>query len=619
MSSTEPAPRILQRLVFPSDIADASLALYVHDGAAVAESAGDTATVRGGHVASFASYFNAFPASYWQHHTSIGSVTLRLRTTGSGTVTVMRSDATGRPSEVESLAVTGATDVSLTAPLSGFDDGGWLWLDVDATSDLELAGRWETTASRERTGKVSIGITTFNKPDFCVETLRRLASSVELLGELDRVFVIDQGTEHVSDEPGFDEAQQALGERLRIVRQPNLGGSGGFARAMLESVRREESGYVLLLDDDVEVRPESILRALEFARSARTETIVGGHMFDMGHRTVLHAFSEVVEPEAFMWGPRDRAHERHDFGGANLRDVPWLHRREESDFNGWWMCLIPTSVVRELGLALPVFIKWDDAEYGLRAKAAGVPTVSLPGAALWHVAWVDKDDTIDWQAYFHARNRLIVALLHSDRPRGGSLIDEYRKQDLKHLLSLQYYPVTLRMRALRDVLEGPDTLHAAMPVRLGEVRALASEFPEMRPWAPGKAPAPRNGRAEYPPTDGKGPRGLALVLFTLPALLRHWFSRTPPTLRERPDVELRSRDATWWRLPRMNSVLVHSATGSGAYWYVRDRAAFRRLLRESIRMNRTIRRRWGELQRTYRDRADEIVSPGAWEGTFGQS
>ncbi len=52
----------------------------------------------------------------------------------------------------------------------------------------------------------------------------------------------------------------------------------------------------------------------------------------------------------------------------NLRNTPWLHRRVDVDYNGWWMCLIPTAVIKEIGLSLPLFLKWDDAEYGLRAN-----------------------------------------------------------------------------------------------------------------------------------------------------------------------------------------------------------------------------------------------------------
>lgn len=618
MTAPRHAASTLQSVVAPVDHVEQSLPLYVATPGAVEVVGRERFRVRAGGSASFQSYFNAFPASYWQHSTSVGSVTLTLRTVGGGTVSLWRSDASGAAVEVESRPVSGETEQAFDVVLGGFDEGGWLWFEASAgEGGLELSGAWSTGASPVSDGLVSIGITTFNKPDFCVETLGRLGASESLLREIDRVFVIDQGTRLVSEEPGFTEAAGVLGDRLAVVRQANLGGSGGFSRAMAESLDRERSGFVLLLDDDVEVEPESILRAVRFARFCSEPTIVGGHMFDMGKRTVLHAFSEVVNRGPFMWGPPDRAHERHDLGESGLPSESWLHRREVSDFNGWWMCLVPTSVVRELGLALPVFIKWDDAEYGLRAKAAGVSTVSLPGVALWHVAWVDKDDTIDWQAYFHARNRLIVALLHSDRPRGGSLISEYQKQDVKHLLSLQYYPVTLRLRALRDVLDGPGGLHEAMPVRLAEVRELAAEFPEMRLWAPGEAPEPRDGRVEYPPTDGKGPRGLALVFFTLPRVLRHWFSRTPPSLAERPHVQISKRDATWWRLPGFDSVLIDSVERNGAYWYVRDRAAFRRLLWESVKMNRRVKRRWDELQHAYREDARRFTSPGAWERTFG--
>ena len=76
------------------------------------------------------------------------------------------------------------------------------------------------------------------------------------------------------------------------------------------------------------------------------------------------------------------------------------------DYNAWWMCLIPRSVAEDLGLPLPLFIKWDDAEYGLRARSRGYRTATVPGIAIWHMSFLEKDDTSDWQAYFHYRNRL---------------------------------------------------------------------------------------------------------------------------------------------------------------------------------------------------------------------
>ena len=44
---------------------------------------------------SFATYFNAFPASYWRRWSTLTSVVLRVELTGSARVDVYRSKATG--------------------------------------------------------------------------------------------------------------------------------------------------------------------------------------------------------------------------------------------------------------------------------------------------------------------------------------------------------------------------------------------------------------------------------------------------------------------------------------------------------------------------------------------
>jgi galactofuranosylgalactofuranosylrhamnosyl-N-acetylglucosaminyl-diphospho-decaprenol beta-1,5/1,6-galactofuranosyltransferase len=64
---------------------------------------------------------------------------------------------------------------------------------------------------------------------------------------------------------------------------------------MDETVRAGRSDYVLLLDDDVVSEPEGITRAVAFADLAPNATIVGGHMFDLYDRAVLHSVGEGVE------------------------------------------------------------------------------------------------------------------------------------------------------------------------------------------------------------------------------------------------------------------------------------------------------------------------------------
>ena len=582
------------------------------------------ARIVAGRRVSFGTYFNAFPASYWQHWTNVREVRLTVRTEGPATILVYRSNGSGVQQRIDAADVSGTSEIAFDVALTQFNDGGWIWFDLVAgdTKATFLGAEWTTEQAPVRTGKASLGITTFNKPDYCVKTLRALADAPEVLALVDRIFLVDQGTRIVAEEDGFEDVVARLGETLQVIRQPNLGGSGGFSRSMLETLRRPESDFVQLLDDDVQIEPESLLRSITFGRFTTSPTIVGAHMFDLLDRPKLHAWAEVVDEGPFMWRALYQETLPHDFSVVNLRQSPMLHMRMDADYNGWWMCLIPTEVIRSVGLSLPAFIKWDDAEYCLRAGRAGFPTVSLPGAALWHVSWVGKDDTIDWQAYFHARNRIVAGLLHSRVKRGGTLIRHSRRVDLKHLMQMQYYPATLRIRALRDVLSGPGHMAENIGTALPEALALRAEFPETVTH-PDTGPLLRSsrGRLTFPRfrrNESDQPGGLRLMLFTARTLVSHWFHQPAPHNVDRPEVELSKADAEWWRVPAYDSALVSTADGAGKNVYTRDRAKFRALLSESVRLHARLRREWPKLQRAYREALPGLVSEESWQKIFGE-
>ncbi len=625
---------VLQNVIFPGDGDPEVLPLYIdhetlptadgpHIASAPASQPGDvlgrqSARVPARDSRSFGTYFNAFPAAYWRHWTNVRHVRLMVRSTGSGTVHLHRSDALGRPQQVAVHRVTGDATTSFDLDLEHHDDGGWIWFDLVAEDEHVVlnAAEWTTEHEPARTGKASLGITTFDKPEYCVETLRALASSPDVLPLLDQIFLIDQGSRLVAEHEGYDAVSESLGDTLQVIRQDNLGGSGGFARAMQEALRRPESDFVQLVDDDVRLEPEALRRSIVFARYTTEPTIIGGHMFDLMARSTLHGWAEVVDEVPFAWRDKNADRMPHDFAVASLRRSSFLHARMDADYNGWWMCLIPLDAIREVGLALPAFIKWDDAEFCLRAGEAGFRTVSLPGVALWHVSWVNKDDMIDWQAYFHARNRVVAALLHSRAPRGGRLLVHSRRVDLKHLMMMQYYPVALRARALRDVLAGPRQLRESLATSMPAARALASDFPETAVHRDDSTiDRPRTGRRRYSQAP-KSPEGMRLRWLTLSTLVTNWFHSPAPENITRPEPEFRKQDALWWRLGRVDSALIETADSSGKRLYIRDRQKHRAMLRESVRLHAELRRRWPELQKQYRDALPELVSSTSWQQIF---
>lgn len=643
----EDGHRIAARVIFPVDGDRDIMALYIDRGEADRASGRQISPddilgrhslrVRADESVSLGSYFNAFAASYWKRWTVVCTVRLVVQTSGVGTVTVYRSTGRGHQMRVQAVRVAGEQQRTvLDLPLNTFGDGGWYWFDLSASQgDLVLhEAVWWVPSSGRPHRSATIATTTLNKTEYIVANMNAMADDPDLLAVVDQILVVDHGSQKVVEADGFAEVSARLGGRLEVIEQPNLGGSGGFARGQYEASVRGISDYVILMDDDISIEPETVIRMVTFADMCTVPTLVGGHMFDLLNRSVLHTFGEIVD--RVTWVPSLPKHNQylgHNFARRGLRETTWLHTRVDVDYNGWWCCLIPVEVIRKIGLSLPLFIKWDDAEYGLRALKAGYPTVSLPGAAVWHISWADKDDLVGWQAYFHNRNRIITALIHQDNPR--EMIKNAEINDLKHLVSMQYYTVTGRLMGERDVLAGPERLHDLLGTRIGDVRAMAKDFddstlkpdyedyPPAPPTRPGKTIRPRHQatsewriNADLAADEERPVSRPKLVQMGLKALVRQ-FKRLPDGAHDAPQTTVVHLDNQWWKVAQFDSALVTNAEGTGIAWYRRQPKLMKQLLAESVRNYARILRNWDALAARYQAALPTITSFAAWEKTFG--
>src|SRR5882757_3195954 len=578
---------------------------------------------------SFASYFNAFPASYWRRWTTLESVELRLAVDAECRIDIYRSKADGSQIHVRGTVLGGRA----AAPGSGvhqgrflldlqpFEDGGWYWFDL--TTDDEpvtlLEASWYAPVDAPGQANVAIGICTYNRPDDCVAALAALGEDKLVRDGIGAVIVADQGNQKIKDAGGFGAAAEVLGDRLRIHDQPNLGGSGGFSRGMHEALTSTDCEQILLMDDDIVIEPDSVLRAIAFSRFAEYPMIVGGQMLNLQARSHLHTMGEVVDRYKFMWQAAPNVTYDHDFAKYPLRHATKsvkLHRRIDVDYNGWWMCLIPRVIAEKLGLPLPLFIKWDDAEYGLRAQKAGHPTASLPGVAIWHMPWSDKDDATDWQAYFHLRNRLVVAALHSPYRHGGAMFRHSLKSTLKHLMSLEYSTVALQELAMHDFAEGPRALFDQLPVALGEVRKRRAEFPDGQVLASAKdLPLPsmdrvRASRFLKPPTNP------ITIGATLISGLIHNVVPVQPEHHKRPQLNVAAQDARWFLMARLDGATVGTADGRGVAYRKRDPRVFWKLLGTAVGNHLRLAREFPRLRRMYRDGLPELTGPKNWTRVY---
>jgi galactofuranosylgalactofuranosylrhamnosyl-N-acetylglucosaminyl-diphospho-decaprenol beta-1,5/1,6-galactofuranosyltransferase len=561
---------------------------------------------------SFATYFNAFPASYWRRWSTLETVVLRVELTGSARIDVYRSKATGARITVGGSAASSVTEFEID--LHPFEDGGWIWFDVttDTKVTVHSAG-WYAPSPAPGRANIAVGIPTFNRPSDCVSALAALTSDPLVDDVIGAVIVTDQGTRKARDHSGFDAAAAPLGNRLTIHDQPNLGGSGGYSRVMYEALKNTDCEQILFMDDDIRIEPDSILRALALNRFAKTPTLIGGQMLNLQEPSHLHVMGEVVDRENFMWTNAPFTEYDHNFAKYPLADEESLrskalHRRIDVDYNGWWMCMIPRSVAEELGQPLPLFIKWDDADYGLRAAEHGYGTVTMPGTAIWHMAWSDKDDAIDWQAYFHLRNRLVVASLHWDGPIKG-LLGSSLKATIKHLLCLEYSTVAIQNRAMADFLAGPEHIFSILESALPEVRAMREQYPDavVLPGAT-SLPAPSGRRKVHRP-----PVSLPAIAIRLSRGILHQLRREDPAHHERPQLNVATQDARWFLLCKVDGVTVTTADGRGVVYRQRDRAKMFELLRQSLRQHLTLARKFNRMRRVYREALPVLSSKQKWE------
>lgn len=565
---------------------------------------------------SFATYFNAFPASYWRRWSTLQSVVLRVELTGSGRVDLYRTKATGARITIGGAEFSGEP-VEFEIGLDPFEDGGWIWFDIttDSAVTLQHAG-WYAPVPAPGRADVAVGIPTFNRPADCVNALAALTSDPLVDKVIGAVIVSDQGTSKATDHPGFDAAAAALGSRLSVHNQPNLGGSGGYSRVMYEALNNTDCEQILFMDDDIRIEPDSVLRALAMNRFAKSPTLVGGQMLNLQEPSHLHVMGEVVDQANFMWTNAPNTEYDHDFAKYPLVDEDdrstMLHRRVDVDYNGWWMCMIPRRVAEELGQPLPLFIKWDDADYGLRAAEHGYGTVTLPGAAIWHMAWSDKDDAIDWQAYFHLRNRLVVSALHWDGKVTG-LVASHLKATLKHLLCLEYSTVAIQNKAMDDFLAGPEHIFSILESALPDVRAMRQHYPDAV-VLPGATALP-------PPSDRRRkkiriPTSLPAIGFRLARGVAHQLTHHDPVHHQRPELNVATQDARWFVLCKVDGVTVTTADGRGVVYRQRDRAKMFELLRASLKRQVRLIRKYNRMRRVYREALPAMTSQQKWESVL---
>lgn len=541
---------------------------------------------RGHPVSELFFWHTVFPATRWRQVGGIKDVTLTV--TGRGYVRLFaktQSDTTTLVSEVDLTDSNEFWEHTFDSKLYE-----WLWVEV-ADPCLITQVRWST--SREvHLPLVTVVMPTFNREtDALTQASRFLDNSM-----VGHVVVIDQArTLHLNEE--FSKLRNDNPERLVFIQQANLGGSGGYARGMNESMRWPEHA-VLNSDDDAQLPPESLRRMLvaqALAAQNGQKVVIGTAMFSAETPTHLISGAEAVDFSNFMWGPADDIGGPIDISQQQKDALPAFALKKKPNYSGWWGTLLPPGAVASVGLPAPYFIKWDDAEYGLRAQKMGYQFLTLPGVGVWHPTWGAKSTVGSWMSLPLHRNRLVTAAAYGASRK--VVWDSFIHQ-VKHILSLQYIPAELWAAGIEQMRKGPS---AWLGYDLQQVRAKAQNIIDKEVLHTSKKSSKRSVEKESLRRD---------VFAAVTGLIRPSRSQ-PKTVRVVPADSLSWRDGIG-----ADVVVLTDSEGQITGEMRRRPSRAVPLLLRTIEQHIHLAFRWHALQREYRTALPQVVTRGYWLRQF---
>lgn len=417
--------------------------------------------------------------------------TKRAAGAGSGTVSV---EVVGEPVEFDGFGDFVGLDVPV--PEGDYVLVGFELQSSGATEVRDAYWYTEVEQSRIRPVRIAIATTTFKKERYVVPNIEAIEEGV--LGsdpaarDAFHMYVVDNGS--TLDTQAFGSSG------VTVIPNANVGGAGGFARGMMAALDAEgmpagaEFTHVLLMDDDIRVLPESLVRTrnlLALRNDAYEDAFLNGAMLSMQQPNLQ------FEDVAVVGRSGNYARIKGDLFVDDLSDAvrnEMLDVEVPRSYGAWWYSCIPMSAVRRNGLPLPFFIRCDDVEFGLRNRAK---YMTMNGICVWHDSFEDKfNPTMSYQSY---RNQLIMDAVHGVRER--SLVPFIIERALRtQLRNLNYDAADLIVASLEDYLEGPGFIMGENPEALlrehnarGEklvpldeaIAAAVREHPELREslWA----------------------------------------------------------------------------------------------------------------------------------------
>src|SRR5688572_29133447 len=230
------------------------------------------------------------------------------------------------------------------------------------------------------------------------DTLACLASLAQLDYPNTVLIVVDNG----STDNSVPTLQAAYPQVVLIATGENLGYVGGNNRG-LEYARQVGADYALLLNNDTEVSPDFLQLLVEAAEQDSQTGIVGPTIYYFDQPEAIWSAGGAInwqQGDTYMIG-------LNQIDQGQFGQLP----RPVAFVTGCAL-LIKMAVIEQVGcLDSRFFAYYEETEWCVRVSRAGIKTLHVPSAKIWHKISLVAREASPQVHYYMTRNRLLFLRL----------------------------------------------------------------------------------------------------------------------------------------------------------------------------------------------------------------
>ena len=394
-------------------------------------------------------YFNCFSSPKWSKYTIIDKLKIHLDLEGKFRISLYKSfisDENIINNKIKEKYFDSSINehFNLEYDFSLDQFNGIYYLKIESLEDNSIFRGGYYYSDQEVLNDIKIGVVicTFKREKFIYKNLELfkhiLNKESSILFNKLEVFIIDNARSlNIED---FQE------KYLHLIPNKNLGGAGGFTRGIIEILESKSNfTHILLMDDDALVDLSSIEKTMNFLKYTKKEY---QNLFISGSTLRLDQQNIQLESAA-VWNNNTLFNLKSNLNLEKLRDILYNELDESKSYGAWVFNCIPISKISDKNLPLPLFVRGDDMEFGIRNSEE---LLTMNGICAWHAPLHNKYSS--FMLYYTIRNQLVLNALYDKNFTCNAATTLLFRNIIRELFLYRYENIELIFKAYEDFLRG---------------------------------------------------------------------------------------------------------------------------------------------------------------------